>query len=259
METQPRFDLSVAIQNWSRELAAEPDLTPEVCRELETHLRDTVAELQRRGLNDQESFWLARKRIGQPKELREEFVKADFIKAWKERLVWILCALLAFRVWGDLSSIVLSSCRWLGMYLFGKHLFLPDWVFFYIPLPSQWAMQNLFENPLFIALLLDAPIICIIILLSHGRFARFISASQALFNSRRRFLTWASPMFLIYCVLRLLVLAQYARGIGPSISGNPSVKFVAFGTLGSLVWPGALIALIAWLLPAQTRNSSKQT
>ncbi|HET7624093.1 MAG TPA: hypothetical protein VFM25_02420 [Verrucomicrobiae bacterium] len=44
MENKTRFDLSAAIQNWNRELAAEPGLTPEVCRELETHLRDTFAQ-----------------------------------------------------------------------------------------------------------------------------------------------------------------------------------------------------------------------
>jgi hypothetical protein len=63
METQTRFDLNAAIANWYQELAAQPDLTAVVRRELETHLRDTVAELQARGLNNEESFWLARRRV----------------------------------------------------------------------------------------------------------------------------------------------------------------------------------------------------
>jgi hypothetical protein len=60
---------------------------------LETHLRDTVTELQRRGLNDQESFWLARKRIGQPKELREEFVKTNPERVWRERVFWMMAGI----------------------------------------------------------------------------------------------------------------------------------------------------------------------
>src|SRR3954454_1055809 len=59
METQTRFDLNAAIAAWQQELGSQPDLTPVVRRELETHLRDTVAELQGRGLNNEESFWLA--------------------------------------------------------------------------------------------------------------------------------------------------------------------------------------------------------
>ena len=53
METQTRFDLNAAIAAWQQELAAQPDLTHVVRRELETHLRDTTAELQARGLNDE--------------------------------------------------------------------------------------------------------------------------------------------------------------------------------------------------------------
>lgn len=58
-ETKTRFDLNAAVQNWQQELAAQPELTEDDRRELEAHLRDTVVEFQRRGLNDDESFWLA--------------------------------------------------------------------------------------------------------------------------------------------------------------------------------------------------------
>src|SRR5580692_25579 len=41
MEHQTRFDLSAALQNWREELAAQPDLTAETRRELETHVNNT--------------------------------------------------------------------------------------------------------------------------------------------------------------------------------------------------------------------------
>jgi hypothetical protein len=59
MENQTRFDLNAAIENWRQELAAQSGLTPDDRRELETHLRDAIAGFQQRGLNDEESFWLA--------------------------------------------------------------------------------------------------------------------------------------------------------------------------------------------------------
>ena len=77
MENQTRFDLNAAIENWRNELAAQPNLASDDRRELETHLRDAIAGFQQRGLNDEESFWLARRRVGQPPKLGEEFVKAD--------------------------------------------------------------------------------------------------------------------------------------------------------------------------------------
>ncbi|HEV2390828.1 MAG TPA: permease prefix domain 1-containing protein [Verrucomicrobiae bacterium] len=76
MENQTRFNLNYAIESWLQELAAQTSLTAEVRRELETHLRDAVAGFQQHGANDEESFWLARRRIGQPERLGEEFEKS---------------------------------------------------------------------------------------------------------------------------------------------------------------------------------------
>ena len=55
METQTRYDLNAAIENWRAELAAQANLTAEIRRELETHLRDAITGFQQRGLNDEES------------------------------------------------------------------------------------------------------------------------------------------------------------------------------------------------------------
>ena len=106
METQTRFDLNTAVVNWRQELEGQPDLTPEVCRELEMHLRDTVAELHKRGLNDEESFWLASRRLGRPERLNEEFAKADSTKIWRERAFWMLLAILAVSLWNCSISYI---------------------------------------------------------------------------------------------------------------------------------------------------------
>ena len=96
METQTRYDLNAAIESWHAELAAQAGLTAEVRRELETHLRDAIAGFQQRGLNDEESFWLACKRVGQPPLLGEEFVKSNPAAVWRERVFWMALACLAF-------------------------------------------------------------------------------------------------------------------------------------------------------------------
>ena len=107
MATQARFDLNTAIETWRNELVAQPQLTPDDRRELERHFTDSIADLRGRGLGDEESFWLARRRIGQPQRLAAEFKKVNPGSVWPERAFWMAFALVgsyAFRTWSDLLT-----------------------------------------------------------------------------------------------------------------------------------------------------------
>ena len=99
MKNQTRFDLNTDIANWQQELTAQSNLTPDVRRELETHLRDCITELRQRGLNDEESFWLARRRVGHPQQLGEDFAKVDPAKGWRERIFWNAFVILLLPMW----------------------------------------------------------------------------------------------------------------------------------------------------------------
>jgi len=94
METQTRYDLNAAIEHWRAELAAQAGLTMDVRRELETHLCDAITGFQQRGLNDEESFWLACKRVGQPPQLAAQFQECDPGKVWFQRMAWMLMGAL---------------------------------------------------------------------------------------------------------------------------------------------------------------------
>jgi hypothetical protein len=121
MENQTRFDLNAAIESWRQELAAQPNLASDDRRELETHLGDAIAGFQQRGLNDEESFWLARRRVGRPQQLGEEFVKADPAKAWRERIFWMALGIIVF--W-QLTLILTFAAGIALYYLFpGLHEF----------------------------------------------------------------------------------------------------------------------------------------
>src|ERR1041384_230711 len=116
MENQTSFNLNVAIENWRQELAAQASLTAEVRRELETHLRDAIAGFQQRGLTDEESFWLAHRRVGQPQQLGEEFVKTNPAAVWHERVFWMTISLVGsyvFMTWKDLLASWLNHSSWL--------------------------------------------------------------------------------------------------------------------------------------------------
>lgn len=113
MATQTRFDLNAAMESWRNELASQPQLSSDDRRELEKHLADTMAELRHRGLNEEESFWLARRRIGQPQVLAEEFVKADPAAVWRERVFWMALAVLIAFIVSTISTATSDLlCSW---------------------------------------------------------------------------------------------------------------------------------------------------
>jgi hypothetical protein len=72
MENSPTFDLNNAIRCWRDGLFQSPHFREDNLVELEAHLRDSVAELQRRGLTNEEAFWLGTRRLGQPAGLELE-------------------------------------------------------------------------------------------------------------------------------------------------------------------------------------------
>ena len=235
METQTRFDLTAAITNWQHELAQQPDLTPVVRRELETHLRDTVAELQSRGLNNEESFWLARRRLGKPEQLSDEFAKADLAKVWRERVFWVVLVLLVTIQW---SFTVAAFFGWIartvsigGGLLFGNaaHLFF-DWV----------------------------PIVVCAVLVAKGRFNFKGGGWQSFFASRRR-MGLAVGMWI---VINAGMTALACRDAITHTTPNYVAWYNLFSLLFSFaVWPSILLGLLLWLMPREHQQTpvSKMT
>ncbi|HEX3857002.1 MAG TPA: permease prefix domain 1-containing protein [Verrucomicrobiae bacterium] len=261
MENQTRFDLNAAVENWRNELAAQPNLASDDRSELETHLRDAIAGFQQRGLNDEESFWLARKRVGQPPQLGEEFVKADPAKVWRERIFWAAIILLAIRLWSGILSIAwaIFQTTVTTPYFLNKYHSVspfPDWVRFYLPVPSNIDLYALLFSPSsrivfnFLSLL---PVIGIAWLLSRGRLSKGFSWMQFFFQSRRRFLFISTTLFSFYILLLANSLLRYETQ-----SDGLSLSFVIFANFMSLLYPAILIALIAWLMPTQNRKAPKR-
>lgn len=115
MENRTRFDLNAAIENWKQELTAQASLTAEVRHELETHLRDAIAGFQQNKFCDEEAFWLARRRIGHPQQIAEEFMKANPLAVWRERVFWMTISLVGsyvFMTWKDFLWSWFNQSDW---------------------------------------------------------------------------------------------------------------------------------------------------
>lgn len=230
METPTRFDLEAAIANWQHELAAQADLTPIVRRELETHLRDTVAELQARGLNNEESFWLARRRLGQPPQLNSAFASGDPTKVWHERVFWLVLALLTINLWSVTSNYL--------FFLFTKDVRVRTGGFVMLINGAR-----LFLN--------WAPILIVAILLATGRFD---------FTSKR-WLSFFGSRFRLAAIATVWILYNSGVQVGYELAQNHSnsiARVVIWTNLFYMtIWPSILLALLMWLMPRRTPSISK--
>jgi len=69
------FDLETAIKKWNKDLAKNPALEDTYISELESVLRDEIADLVRRGENEEEAFRRSSLEMGEVADIGEEFSK----------------------------------------------------------------------------------------------------------------------------------------------------------------------------------------
>jgi hypothetical protein len=238
MENQTRFDLNAAIENWRNDLAAQSNLAFDDRRELETHLRDSIAGFQQRGLNDEESFWLARRRVGQPQQLGEEFVKADPAKAWRERVFWMALGI----VFWQLTQILNSAVGIALYYLF------PSLREFYVK-SGFWPT--------------DAVVLIIGIALARGWFAQSMKLVW-FFKNRFQLVS----LGLILTLLLSLTQTEFAResfvlhGRHPSVvtwAWAPWLENVLHFLLGHLAYTVAPLIVLVLFFPAQNQKTPKRS
>jgi hypothetical protein len=103
MQNEKSFDLNHAIQNWRENLANLPAFRGENIDELESHLRDSIAALESRGLSPSETFQIAAQRVGGIAGLECEFSKVNKRAIWLDRVFWML---IGYQVWNFVSGIV---------------------------------------------------------------------------------------------------------------------------------------------------------
>jgi hypothetical protein len=182
-------------------------------------------------LNDEESFWLARRRVGQPQQLGDEFIKANPAKIWRERLFWMVLAWLAFCLWTSLVSCIP----------------LHNWTSGFFGLVSAYAW----------VVLLYFPPICLAILLAKGKLFERYNTLVAFFKSRLRF-AFSIIAFLIV-THGYQALAAYKYRIQTD-HGRLAHTLDGFwlNEFSYISWPLMLVVLATWLLPTQNRKTPKR-
>jgi hypothetical protein len=114
MENQTSFDLNVAIQHWRENLAQSAAFRAENLNELESHLRDSIASWQTRGLSEYEAFFVASQRIGAGRQLEAEFEKVNRETMWLERLLWMLIGVQTWMLVNSAAGILTENLMLMG-------------------------------------------------------------------------------------------------------------------------------------------------
>lgn len=96
MEYRTEFNLTNATKKWKRELLQVPSMTYDSVSELESHLLDEIDILKEFKLSSEECFMIAKKRIGNIKELSLEYRKAHNDVYVKNKLTPYLRGILIF-------------------------------------------------------------------------------------------------------------------------------------------------------------------
>jgi hypothetical protein len=236
METQTRFDLATAIGNWRQQLTAQSGLTAEDCRELETHLRDSLADLQHLGLGDEEAFWLVCRRVGPPQQLSKEFLAADPTKVWRERAFWFAMALLATQLLGLAGQALLA----VGLRC------TPDWVAIYAP-AWWWAVwrPRYFPGILHILASWVFPFLVLAITIKRGHLGTGSPLLRFVTSSRSRLVLLSTALVLLLNWLYYLPLSR-TQGFIPFLSADSVLRYLG------------LVAVVAWLMPKQVGVSHKE-
>ncbi len=84
------FDLNKRISDWKQSLSCHESFTKGNIEELESHLFDQITELKEAGLNDEEAYWVAQKRIGTIESLNSEYTKINNLNILKKKIYWML-------------------------------------------------------------------------------------------------------------------------------------------------------------------------
>ena len=89
-------DVEKQIEQWRGGLSGSDTLAGPDIRELESHLREEMEHLKSLPLSDEETFLIARHRLGDPATLDREFAKVNGNRRFLRRLTWGIMGVLVY-------------------------------------------------------------------------------------------------------------------------------------------------------------------
>jgi hypothetical protein len=157
MENNNLFDLNAAIRIWRENLAQSPSFRGDDIEELESHLRDSVTQLQSQNLSEDEAFTIATRRVGPGAMLSAEFGRINTSGLWMDRMLWMLLGAVSVSIvqsWQSSVSLALIAPNGFSVFvsaiLWVSPLILAGLVLRSLARPDgsiPQVMTNLVRNP----------------------------------------------------------------------------------------------------------------
>jgi hypothetical protein len=94
------FPLEQHLKEWTNRFGPSAVMRNCDIEELEQHVRDSIATLKTKGLDDEEAFIVATHRIGSAGALEGEFAKVNGGHVWGYHVFWMIAGVLLFEVCG---------------------------------------------------------------------------------------------------------------------------------------------------------------
>jgi len=137
MERKKDFIIQEQIDLWVTIIKSEPSITEIDSEELKSHLLDSIDQLKDAGLNEEEAFWVASRRIGTTSDWVEDYCLVNNQVIQLRRSVLILAGVLIYFCLfffiestsrllfiiflnKDISGYL--AIKWVSWYLIGSHL-----------------------------------------------------------------------------------------------------------------------------------------
>jgi len=228
MEDKNRFDLEKALRAWREDCASRPGISLEDAKELESDLRERVADLQQQGLNEADAFQEAARQVGSPGVLAREFARENPWAVWHDRLIWMVVAGFAVSVWRFMSYGTISSI----LSTFG------------VLLPFHFSTGAL------VTLAGNLPVLALAVLLATGKIAKLAGRFDYFLQSRQRF---------AFTGMGLLAVGVLLRVFGPNPLLPPEGLGLTILYLLSLsAWPLVLLSFGVFLIrPISSGESAR--
>ena len=112
------FELNRQVDQFRSELLTNQPMDETDVKELLTHMREEMDLLQERDLSEEESFWIARHRLGDTDAIHTEFSKVNHARVWRKRVMWLLLGYFIFSMVPKLAGLLtlpfyLLDTKWL--------------------------------------------------------------------------------------------------------------------------------------------------
>jgi len=212
------------IQNWRHVIAEDEALSPEDLAELEDHLLTDFLQLKEAGLNDQEAFWLAEKRLGDTSTICREYEKVNRATIWANRMQWMIIGYLI-----------------LGFFAFTKITFVN--VISLLALITGSALLSAITYIVMETLIVSGFVCAGYILLYGGGSHQEKSAKlmQALANNPKRVTVVALSCFGLFYLTNTLLLS---RIVGAYLSTHDINSFSILTHVTNILFPFILLSLL---------------